>query len=122
LPEATTVHVEAWLSPTLDFYGMDDHGIRFAVSIDADKPMVIDMHADGSTPEKNSAAWGGRVAANVHIATTPEFKLSAGNHRLRFYRIDPGIVLQKLVVRTNAVPDCYLGPPISPQVEVGPRH
>ncbi len=98
--------VDGYLSPTLDFYGdssgAGDHGIRFAISIDQGEPVVIDMHADRSTPDSNSHAWRERVADNIHKATSAPIAASKGNHTLKFWRIDSGIALQKIVVSLSA--------------------
>ncbi|WP_291857294.1 hypothetical protein [Marinilabilia sp.] len=33
----------------------------------------------------------------------------AGNHTLRFYMVDPGLVLQKIVIDTGGLKPSYLG-------------
>src|SRR5690606_14137468 len=35
----------------------------------------------------------------------------AGPHVLKFWMVDPAVVLQKLVVETQSIPSSYLGPP-----------
>ena len=107
------VVVDAYLSPTQDYYGGDDHGIRFGVSLDGGRPIVVDMHADRSTNERNFGPWRRRVADAIHIASTPPLEAATGEHVLRFWRIDAGAVLQKLVVRNGEVAPSYLGPPES---------
>ena len=107
------VVVDAYLSPTQDYYGGDDHGIRFGVSLDGGQPIAVDMHADRSTNERNFGPWRRRVADAIHIASTPPLEATTGKHVLRFWRIDAGAVLQKLVVRNGEVPASYLGPPES---------
>lgn len=111
------VTIDAYLSPTQDFYGADvdgeDLGIRFAVSIDDGPAQVVDMHADRSTPESNPNSWRGRVAANIHSASTEPIEVESGAHTLKFWRIDSGLVLQKLVVKRAGAASGYLGPPQS---------
>jgi hypothetical protein len=113
LNESGTVTVDLYLSPTQDIYGGDDHGIRLAVSIDDSEPIVLDMHADRSTNERNPGAWRRRVADAVHIVTTPPMDVTSGARTLKVWRIDAGAVLQKIVVKTGEVAPSYLGPPES---------
>ncbi|MCA9240693.1 MAG: glycosyl hydrolase 115 family protein [Planctomycetales bacterium] len=105
--------VDAYLAPTHDFYGGDDHGIRFAVSLDHGKPVVVDMHADHSTNEHNPNPWRQRVSSAIHIVTTPPIPAEAGEHVLKFWRVDTGLVLQRLVLKTGLIAPSYLGPPQS---------
>lgn len=42
-----------------------------------------------------------------------------GTFTLKFWLVDPGVVLQKLVIKTDDVPSRYLGPPESPYLPVG---
>lgn len=111
------VEVDAYLSPTHDFYGRDDHGIRFAVSIDDAVPVVVDMHADRSTNEHNANPWRRRVSSAIHVASTPPIEATPGAHTLKFWRVDNGLVLQKLVVRTGPIAPSYLGPPESRYID-----
>ena len=41
--------------------------------------------------------------------------LKAGMHKLRFRVLDPGIVLQKILIDTGGLKPSYLGPPESKQ-------
>jgi hypothetical protein len=117
LKESGAVTVDLYLSPTLDIYGGDDHGIRLAVSIDDGEPNVLDMHADRSTNERNPGPWRRRVADAIHIVTTPPIEVTSGAHTLKVWRIDAGTVLQKIVVKTGEVAPSYLGPPESRKVD-----
>ena len=80
--------VDAYLAPTHDFYGGDDHGIRFAVSLDHGKPVVVDMHADHSTNEHNPNPWRQRVSsAHTHARRRPSVAASRAHRRRLMTRL-----------------------------------
>ena len=104
--EAGEFNVEAVLAPTLNF--VPGRGLRFAVSFDDQPPQIVDALADNS--EK---AWEQAVSDGVRKATTTLHVDAPGYHTLKFRMVDPGLVLEKLVVSQGATPASYLGPPES---------
>ena len=101
-----SVTVEAILDPTLDF--VPGRGLRYAVSIDNEKPQVVDALANSG-----SEAWGMSVRDSVRKTRSTHMITTPGYHTLKFWMVDPGIVLQKLVVDLGGVRPSYLGPPES---------
>ncbi len=104
---AGSVHVIATLAPTQKF--QPGAGLRFAVSIDDEAPQVVNMHADGS-----QAWWERSVSDGVVTFSTAHRLDGPGAHTLRFWALEPGVVLQKLVVDVGGLKPSYLGPPESP--------
>ena len=100
------VKVKAYLSPTLNF--QNNQGLRYAISFDDDPPQIINMHAG-----KNFQDWEESVRNNVTIEMSKHVLTRAGAHTLKFWMVDGGVVLQKLVVETAEPKSCYLGPPES---------
>jgi len=100
------VKVEAYLSPTLNFH--NEQGLRYAISFDDEKPIIVNMHADKTFQE-----WEESVRSNITIAVSSYTIKEAGEHILKFWMVDPGVVLQKLVIETSDVKPSYLGPPES---------
>ncbi|MCC9136679.1 glycosyl hydrolase 115 family protein [Pontibacter silvestris] len=100
------INVSAFLSPTLNFH--DTQGLRYAVSIDDEEPQVINMHENNS-----QKAWEEWVANNINIKESKHSVKQPGEHVLKFWMIDPGVVLQKIVVDTGNLKPSYLGPPES---------
>jgi hypothetical protein len=100
------VEVEAILSPTLNF--VPGRGLRYAISFDDDAPLVVDALAQNST-----ADWAEAVKDEVRKVKTPFHLDKPGYHTLKFWMVDPGVVLEKLVVNLGGVKPSYLGPPES---------
>jgi hypothetical protein len=108
-----TVSVHAYVSPTWDFRGGD--GLRYAVSIDDETPTVVNVHADGSSTgvTDGNKAWEQGVADAIKVVVSEHRLRTAGEHVVKYWMVDPGIVLQKLVVTRGDLPETYLGPPES---------
>ena len=103
---AGTVAVEAILSPTLNF--VPGRGLRYAISFDDEPPQVIDALAHNTLGDwETSVKDGVRKVRSTHVLAAP------GIHTLKVRMVDPGIVLEKLVVDLGGVKPSYLGPPES---------
>ncbi len=100
------VKVKAYLSPTLNFH--NNQGLRYAVSFDDETPQIVNMHAN-----KTFQDWEESVRNNIWVATSRHMLNAAGKHVLKFWMVDAGVVLQKLVIETGEVKPSYLGPPES---------
>jgi hypothetical protein len=98
--------VEAVIAPTLDF--VPGRGLRYAISFDHQPPQVIDVLADNPL-----SAWETTVKDSARKSASDHQVSDAGYHTLNFCMVDPGIVLQKLVVHMGGTRPSYLGPPES---------
>ncbi len=97
------INVQTYFSPTLNFNGKE---LQYAISFDNETPRIINLHSDYS-----NKSWEEWVANNI-IVDSSEFHISnAGMHVLKFWMVDPGIVLQKIVAGFDGVKPSYLGPP-----------
>ena len=103
------VKVQTILAPTLKF--QPGHGFRFAVSIDDEKPQIVNVHADGS--ERH---WSKIVSDGAASFTTTHTIDKPGAKTLKLWAIDPGLVVQKMVVDLGGLKPSYLGPPESPRL------
>jgi hypothetical protein len=105
--DSGSVKVDIYLSPTLNFSGATS-GLRYAVSFDDDTPQIVNVLPDSST-----RAWEKLVADNINITSTRHSVPRPGAHVLKFWAVDPGVVLQKLVIEARDIAPSYLGPPES---------
>ena len=101
-----SVKVHAYFSPTINF--TETRGLKFGIGFDNEQPKIINFNEKDSF--KN---WEKSVANNIKIVTSSHVIKNAGNHTLKYYLIDSGLVLQKIVIETNGVKETYLGPPES---------
>jgi hypothetical protein len=100
------VSVDAYLAPTQNF--QPGVGLRYGISFDDESPQVMNLHTDYSQAE-----WERSVRDGVRIMTSKHKLAGAGVHVLKFWAMDPGVVLEKLVINTGAPGHSYLGPPES---------
>lgn len=87
-----------------------DSSLKYAVSIDDQDPVIADvLPANFEAGNYNNEDWCKAVMDNIHLSTTSH-SLTNGNHVLRFYGLDAGLVLQKLVISRKPLPYSYFGP------------
>lgn len=109
LSTSGNVKVLAYFAPTINFTTGD--GLKYAIGFDEQTPDVININEDSS-----ASNWNTSVANNIKVLTS-QHKVTSGNHTLKFYGISGGLVLEKLVIVTNNIPETYLGPVESKRVE-----
>lgn len=107
--------VKVWtiMAPTLNFVA--GRGLRFAVSWDDARPKMVT-----AVPENYSVGsgdlnrgWGATVSDNVRKVATNFELTNPGEHTLKLWMVDPGVVLEKIVVDAGGMKRSYLGPPES---------
>ena len=100
------LEVETTLAPTLNF--VPGRGLRYAISFDDQAPQVIDALRQNSQKD-----WETAVKDGVRRVRSTHTLDRSGYHTLKFWMVDPGVVLQKLVVDLGGVKPSYLGAPES---------
>ncbi len=107
------ISVNAYLSPTLNFMNKPE-GIFYAISFDDQPPQIITMTNNPNPPDLNhDPVWNRWVADNIYISISKHQIDKPGEHVLKFWMVDPGVVLQKLVIDTGGLKSSCLGPPES---------
>ncbi|WAJ71898.1 glycosyl hydrolase 115 family protein [Catenovulum adriaticum] len=90
----TDIKLDTYLAPTYNF--KRGEGLKFAVSIDDKKPQIVNMH-------ETEGVWGKRAGDHAAIETTEHKSLKAGEHTLKIWMIDAGVVFQKFVLDTGGI-------------------
>ncbi|MEU1439124.1 glycosyl hydrolase 115 family protein [Streptomyces sp. NPDC005786] len=106
------VTVHAYLSPRNNPLPTD--GLTYAVSLDDAPPQPVNVtKVTGADDGTMNAQWARHTSDNVNITSTVHQVTAAGVHVLKFWMVDPTVVLQNLVVDTGGLKPSYLGPPES---------
>ncbi|QIG88325.1 glycosyhydrolase [Chryseobacterium sp. POL2] len=104
-----TFDIELLLAPTLNFN--HNKGLRYELSLDGKNPQTINFngHYKGELAE-----WQAEhiIKSKSKIAIDKR-----GKHSLRFKVLEPGIVLQKILINTGGLKPSYLGAPESPYTQ-----
>lgn len=92
------------MSPTLNFENSEE-GLRFGISVDDQEPQIISIHRD-----ERPGSWDKWVGESINIKSSRHRINQPGKHQIKLWLVDPGVVIQKIVVDTGGLKDSYLGP------------
>jgi hypothetical protein len=110
----TTGQVRAWayLSPRNNI--LPAGGLKYAISIDDATPQIVNVTtATGANDTAMNRQWERNTSDNVNLTSTTHVITAPGVHVLKFWMVDPTVVVQKLVVDTGGMKPSYFGPPES---------
>lgn len=103
-----SLKINAYFSPSLNYFNTNE-GLQYAISIDDEIPQIISINSE----DKNSISgiWNKWVAENIIIKTSTHKITAAGKHTVKYWMVNSGVVLQKLVLNFGGLQPAYLGPP-----------
>ncbi|WP_184542108.1 glycosyl hydrolase 115 family protein [Mucilaginibacter sp. FT3.2] len=104
LTDTGWVSLQAFVSPTIDF--RNGHGLFYAVSIDNETPQQVNI-----STAADSKDWAEAVSDNIRKMITKHHITQPGIHTIKYWMVDAGVVLQKVVVDAGGLKPSYLGPP-----------
>ena len=106
-----TFDVKAVFAPTLNFiYGS---GQKYGISFDDQPPKIVTLVPEDYDARNGNSDWEKTVSDNSRISLSKHTIISPGYHTLKIWMIDPGPVIQKIIVNTGGLRQSYLGPPES---------
>ena len=89
-----------------------DYSQRIAVALDDEPPQIIS--SEKSLIEMDSYTNSRKVVMENLMPITGKLTIkNAGEHTLKLWMVDPGIVIDKIIIDFGGVKDSYLGPPES---------
>jgi hypothetical protein len=104
LSDSGQFSLQSVLAPTLNF--VPGRGLRFAVSVDDGPRTVVDALEHNTQKD-----WEEAVSDGVRKVTVPLSISAPGYHTVTIWAVDPGVVLERLVLSHGSIPPSYLGPP-----------
>lgn len=115
IPKEGEVRVDLVTSPSLNF--QPDRGVRIAVSFDDGKPKILDAFAgQGAKHDQHGSPavrdWDKWVSDNVRTMKSVHKISKPGVHALKVWMVDPGVVLESIVVHPEEPAPSYFGPPV----------
>jgi len=112
LSHSGPIEVEAIFAPTLNF--VPGRGLRYAISFDDEAPKIIDILPANYDARNGNADWEQSVKGSARKIKTTYMIPQPGCHTLKIWMVDPGVVLQKIVIYdTGSLKPSYLAPPES---------
>ena len=120
IPKPGEIQVDLLTGPSLNV--QPDRGLRIAVSFDDQAPRIIDAFANQAyadprrRPDLSAPAirdWARWVADNSRTLRSTHRIDAPGVHTLKVWMVDPGVVLETIVVNPGESPTSYFGPPPS---------
>ena len=106
-----TAEISAITGPVLNF--IPGRPVRYAMALDDESPQVVTLVSAGYSVRGGNRDWEKSVSDNSRTGRSKHQIDQPGGHTLKIWMIDPGVVVQKLVVDLGGVKPSYLGPPES---------
>ncbi|SFU69889.1 Glycosyl hydrolase family 115 [Pustulibacterium marinum] len=86
--------------PTHAFF--EGSGVRFAVAVDDASPVIVDFKTEG-----RSETWKANVLKNSAIQSFKTTIEKPGKHRLTIYMVDPGVMLDQILIDLGGKKSSY---------------
>jgi hypothetical protein len=87
------------------------HKLRYAVALDRRSPLTVDASASGGGQEYTPSNWSTNVLRNSATTELPLGSLRPGHHTLRLIYLDPGVIIEHIVITFPGAPPAYPVPP-----------
>lgn len=88
-------------------------GLCYGISFDGQPVQIVDTFPKENDAFYTSPLWSENVMDNIRKTTTKHYINTSGVHTLKFWMVDPSVVLQKIVIDTGGEKPSFLGPPES---------
>lgn len=98
------VNMQTYFSPTLNYHNLPD-GLQYAIAIDDETPQIVSVNKE----DNSVRSWEKWVANNIILKTSSHEVKYAGKHVVKVWLLNPGLILQKVVLDFSVPGNTYLG-------------
>jgi len=109
-----TVKLHVFTAPSIDF--THGQGLKYAISIDNETPTVVDIDPPTANPRIAQSAMEAASGNDIKELISTHHITKPGKHIIKYWMVDPAVVVEKIVVDAGGVKPSYLGPPESYRV------
>ena len=109
------VEVVLQVSPSLNYAPGRD--VRIGVSFDEAAPQLLTVAPKGYVAGDGNRDWEETVKDSIRTVKSAHALAAPGPHTLKVWMVDPGVVLQRVLVNAGGLRPSYLGPPESFRAE-----
>jgi hypothetical protein len=94
--------------------------MQYAISFDNEPAQIITLVPENYNAQNRNTDWEKSVSDNARFSQSKHIISTPGYHTLKIFMVDPGVVLQKIIVNSGGLKPSYLGPPESFYKPVNP--
>jgi hypothetical protein len=110
---ASNAKVTVYLPPSFNIN--PSNPLKYAIAIDGATPTTV-TPVPSATLGAMPNGWEDSVVNGARVVTSSIGKVEPGKHQLSLWLLEPGTVVQRVVVDLGGVKSSYLGPPESGKV------
>ncbi len=103
-----------YTAPSIDF--THEKGLWYAISIDNEAPVKVNIDPLITNPQRANSVMEGNSANLIKVLSSDHYISKPGKHIIKYWMVDPAVVLEKIVLDRGGVKSSYLGPPESYRV------
>ena len=108
------VKLLVYTAPSIDF--THEKGLWYAISIDDEAPVKVNIDPLIADPRRANGVMEGNSANLIKVLSSDHYISKPGKHTIKYWLVDPSVVLEKIVLDRGGVKPSYLGPPESYRV------
>jgi hypothetical protein len=114
IADTATVKLRVFVAPSIDY--THEKGLWYAISIDDEAPQKVNIDPLITDTRRATSVMEAASANEIKELISTHHITKPGKHVVKYWMVDPAVVVEKIVVDAGGVKPSYLGPPESYRV------